>query len=323
MANVVPIRGAREAPKASQNRMETLIVSADDVNAWKVPPFQRPLRVNQKVMDIAEELKASECIEGVITLGKIAKDQSLYIVDGQHRIEAFRLSGLPEVIADIRVLTVDSMTDMADEFVRLNSAIVRMRPDDILRGLESSIPAIASIRKQCDFVGYDSIRRGGSKAILSMSAVIRCWAGSSFETPTPGATGQSVATMAKNLEADSLQHLTTFLLAAHAAWGRDPEYYRLWSNLNLTMCMWLWRRLVLDRDRVGLKRYAVLSIAEFKQCLMSVSADGDYLAWLPGRNLNDRDRSPCYVRLKAIFTRRLQSTSAKKVNLPAPAWSSR
>lgn len=61
-----------------------------------------------------------------------------------------------------------------------------------------------------------------------------------------------------------------------------------------------------------------------KKCLMSVSADSDYLAWLPGRNLSERDRSPCYSRLKVIFSRRLtEDNGGKKQMLPAPAWASK
>jgi hypothetical protein len=118
--------------------------------------------------------------------------------------------------------------------------------------------------------------------------------------------------------------MVVFLATAHAAWGRDPENFRLWSNLTLALCMWLWNRLVMDRDRFGNKRYAVLTVNDFKKCLMSVSADADYLAWIIGRNLSDRDRSPAYTRLKAIFVRRLnQDAPSKKWQLPSPAWASK
>ncbi len=323
--SVIPFKGAREAPKASQSRMETIIVSSVEVGTWKVPGFQRPLRVNAKVLSVSEVLRRTECIEGVITLGKLARDNSTYIVDGQHRIEAFKLSGLKEVIADIRLVQFETLGEMADEFVRLNSSLVKMRPDDLLRGLESSVPALQVIRKNCEFVDYDQIRRNSSAPVLSMSSVIRCWSGSLGETPSGNIGGQSVAVAAQNLDASNVQNLVGFLLTAHAAWGRDPEYYRLWGNLNLSVCMWLWRRLVLDRDRVGNKRYALLDIASFKQCLMSVSANGDYLQWLPGRNMPDRDRSPCFNRLKTIFARRLADSAPdrKKILLPAPAWASK
>jgi hypothetical protein len=325
MGSIISIKGVREAPRASQNKMETKILSADEIGEWKIPPFQRELRVNQKLLDVSEQMKELEVIEGVITLGRIVKDQTIYVIDGQHRIEAFKLSGLKEVIADIRMLTVDSMDDLSEEFVRLNDSLVKMRPDDMMRGLESSIPAIALIRKSCPFIGYDQVRRSGNSPILSMSVVIRCWNGSSGETPSSNASGRSSAALARNMDAMSQSSLISFLGTAHAAWGRDPEHYRLWSALNITICMWLWRRLVMDRDRAGNKRYVVLTAAEFKQCLMSLSADSDYVQWLLGRNMSDRDRSPCWTRLKAVFVHRLTDIygDRKKAILPAPAWASK
>lgn len=326
-SNVVSLKGTREAPKSLRSSMETLIVSIDQVNQWKVPPFQRPVRVNAKVEAIAETLKQSGCeITGVVTLGKIAKDPAMWIVDGQHRLEAFRMSGMTEVIADVRIINFDTMAEMAEEFVRLNSALVRMRPDDILRGLEPTTPALRTISRECDFVGYTQIRRGGSSGpILSMASVIRVWVGSDAETPTSNTNGMPVASMAGSLSDESVENLVRFLHVAQAAWGRDPEYYRLWGGLNLAVCMWLWRRLVIDRNRAGNKRIAVLSIAQFKQCLMSVSADHNYLDWLQGRTLSDRDRSPCYGRIKKAFVSRLTEElgDSKAAILPQPAWASR
>lgn len=325
MGNVVPIKGAQQPPKSVQSRMDTLIITPGMVNAWKIPSWQRPVRINAKVQAAIERIKASETVEGVLTLGALKSDPaSLYIVDGQHRVEAFKLSDLPEAIADVRVCIFADMSEMSDEFVQLNSSLVKMRPDDILRGLESSVPALRTIRKTCEFVGYDQIRRGGQSPIVSMSALLRCWSAAGFETPAGSNSGLSAGGLAQSIDQASLQNLIAFLSTTHSAWGRDPEYYRLWGNLNLTICMWMWNRLVIDRDRSGPKRYAVLNIPEFKRCLMSVSADGDYLSWLPGRNLGDRDRSPCYSRLKSIFARRLaEEAKGKKPALPSPAWASK
>lgn len=324
MGNVVSINSAARPPKSVQSKMETLIITRPMVNEWRIPPFQRPVRINSKVQAVVQQINSSETIEGVVTLGKIRTDPTLYIVDGQHRIEAFKLSEIGEAIVDVRICSFGSMGEMADEFVQLNSSLVKMRPDDILRGLEDSTPALKQIRKSCEFVGYDHIRRGTSSPIVSMSALIRCWSGSLYETPATSNSGLSAATLAQNLDQVSVQNLIAFLSTAHAAWGRDPEYFRLWGNLNLTLCMWLWNKLVIDRDRSGNKRYALLDIPKFKRCLMSVSADGEYLAWLQGRNLGDRDRSPCYTRIKGIFARRLSDdTSGKKTALPSPAWASK
>lgn len=324
MGHVVSIKGAHLAPKSEQSRMDTLIVTQELANEWRIPPFQRPCRVNAKVMSVAEQIKATETIEGVITLG--LHQGNYYIVDGQHRTEAFKISGLAEAIADVRVILFSRMADMADEFVRLNSSLVKMRPDDILRGLESSLPMLTQIRKSCEFVGYDQIRRGTSSPIVSMSALLRCWVAASYETPaSSSAAAGGAAKIAQAIDQSSTQNLIAFLATAHAAWGRDPEYYRLWGNLNLALCMWLWNKLVIDKDRLGNKKYASLNIPEFKRCLMSVSANAEYLEWLPGRNLTDRDRAPAYTRLKKIFASRLTQDSGgkRKITLPQPAWATR
>lgn len=323
MGSVISINGAKEAPKSEQSRMETIIITQPMVAAWKIPPFQRPLRINEKVRAVTEQIKNSETVEGVITLGKLRGDPSHYIVDGQHRIEAFKLSEIAEAFADVRVVSFLTMSEMADEFVRLNSSLAKMRPDDILRGMEASISSLKAIRKSCEFVGYDQIRRGKSSPVLSMSALLRCWSAASYETPAGSSSGLSAAGLVQSLDQTSLQNLIAFLSVAHAAWGRDPEYHRLWGNINLALCMWLWNRLVIDRDRIGSKRYVVLNIPEFKQCLMSLSANGDYLDWLQGRNLNDRDRSPCYSRIKSIFSKRISDDTTRKVSLPSPAWASK
>lgn len=49
MAVILPIKGTREAPKSVRSKMETIIFSQKEIDGWRVPPFQRPLRVNEKV----------------------------------------------------------------------------------------------------------------------------------------------------------------------------------------------------------------------------------------------------------------------------------
>jgi hypothetical protein len=318
--NIVPIKGAQLPPRSDQNRMDTIIITQEMVAAWKIPPF----RINAKVQATVQTIRENQTIEGVLTLGKVRTENALYIVDGQHRLEAFKLSEIEEAIADVRVMNFLDFGEMAEEFVRLNSSLVAMRPDDILRGLENSTPALEKIRKACPYVGYDQVRRGNSVSpVVSMSALLRCWYGSRAETPANSTSNLSAAGMAKNLDHQSTDNLIAFLSVAHAAWGRDPEYFRLWSNLNLTLCMWLWNRLVMDRERGNTKRYAVLSIPEFKRCLMSVSANGEYISWLLGRRLSDRDRSPAYAKIKTAMVKRLNEESpGNKIKLPSPSWSS-
>lgn len=307
MTNIINIKGTREAPKSVSSKMDTLIFSVEEVSQWLIPPFQRPLRVNDRVRAVAEELKNNGgVISGVVTLGRVAGVKTMWLVDGQHRIEAFKISGLPECIADVRLCNFASMGEMADEFVNLNSSLVKMRPDDILRGLEASLPLLAKLRQDCPFVGYDQLRRNTASPVVGMAVVLRAWAGAGGETPTGTSIGKSAATLAQELTADTVDHLTEFLRLARTAWGSDPGCFRLWSGLNLTMCIWIYRRLVIATERDAVKRTIYLSQQEFQRCLMSVAASQDYVDWLLGRVMNDRDRSPCYSRLKAIFVRRLR-----------------
>lgn len=323
--NVVPIKGAKTAPRGKQTKMETLLLSPVVMEGWKNPPFQRQKKINDKVREVSDKIKAEGgIIPGILTLGQLPHDRNVWLLDGQHRREAALLSGLDEFIADIRVYEAVDMADMGEEFVRLNSSLVRMTPDDVLRGMEAAMPLIHKIRKECPFVGYGQVRRGTASPMLSMSAAIRCWVLSSKETPS-GVSGGAI-TLAWALTDDECEHLVRFLVTARAAWGDDLEYARLWGNLNLTICMWLYRRLVVDRVRTGSKRVIVLTVDQFRKCLLSLSASHDYLDWLVGRNLSERDRSPALMRIKSAFASRLRQDGllgGHKHALPQPAWASR
>ena len=314
------------APKKHSSTMDTKIVTLDEANAWQIPPFQRPVRINPKVAAMADELKADGvAVSGIITLGRLKDDRAYWLVDGQHRREAFRLSGLEEIIMDLRIVHYDTMAEMAAEFVHLNTALVRMRPDDLLRGIVPSLPNIQSVLDECPYLGFANIRRGGgSGPLVSLSAVLRCWNTSANETPSSSSSGLTISGLAEQIDAEGSEDLIHFLKLAHAAWGRDPEYYKLWGNLNLALCMWLYRRLVLDKDRRGNKRVLVLTDQQFKSCLTALTSSADYLDWLGGKLLNDRDRSPALARVKAVFVRRLTADwGIAKPVLPMPAWASR
>ncbi|MCK1671051.1 hypothetical protein [Bradyrhizobium sp. 150] len=303
-------------------KTETTIITPAQAKSWELPVCQRPLRVTKKIMEVAENIRETGCIDGVITLGRLLGSTALYLVDGQHRRHGFLLSDVESAVCDIRIVTYGSMKELANAFIKENSSLVKMRPDDIMRAHEVTTPAISMVRSACPFVGYDSIRRGTTAShVLSMSVVVRCWFGSENETPTGTQSGKSSAVLAEMLTLSDASNLIEFLNIAHQAWGREPEYYRLWGAINLSLCMWLWRRLVVDTDRSGVRRYARLNATEFKNCLMALSADQNYLSWLVGRNSTDRDRSPCYTRLRTVISARLShENGGKRVNLPSPAW---
>jgi hypothetical protein len=303
--------------RKTMSHVETLGPSKEELLSWKVPPFQRPLRVNDKVRRVADVIKTDGgVIPGIITLGVLRNDKkTTWLLDGQHRREGAVLSGLSQFYVDVRICEFDMMAEMGQEFVDLNSHLVTMRPDDVLRGLEASSPALSKIRRECPFVGYDQIRRGPANPMLSMSAALRCWNASAQEVPAP--TGGGAARIAGDLTMEEADGLIVFLLLCDRAWARDPEFAVLWKNLNLALTMWLYRRTVVTAHSAKTAR---LSKDLFVKCMMALSANPDYLDYMVGRNLTERDRSPTYDRLKRIFARRIEQETGKKPMLPAPPW---
>lgn len=302
------------AERKTRTVVDTILVTPEILATWHSPPFQRPVRENDKVRALAEQLKHDGGVwPGIVTLGLL--DGTTYVVDGQHRRAAFLISQLKEGFTDVRVHHFETMADMGEEFVLLNSQLVRMRPDDVLRGLEESMPTLQEIRSRCPFVGYDMVRRCPSAPLVSMSSAVRCWKAATMEVPSHSS--HTAIELGRTLLDEEAGWMCDFLILAHEGFGRENEYARLWGVLNLTLCMWMYRKLVLTQYSSKSPR---LSKELFKKCLMSLSADTTYVDWLLGRKMGDRDRSPAYNRIKILFGRRLEAELHKKVTLPAPPW---
>jgi hypothetical protein len=305
--------------KKTKTVVDTIMVTPEILEKWKSPPFQRPIRENDKVRALAEEMKTDGGVwPGIVTLGIF--EGECYVVDGQHRKQAFLLSSLPEGYTDVRTHYFTAMGDMGEEFVRLNSQLVRMRPDDLLRGMEAAIAGLRRVREECPFVGYDQIRRSPATPMVGMSSVIRIWRASMGEVPVAGSI--SAMQMVTSMTDTDYEEMIGFLQVCLAAWGRDHAYARLWSALNMSLCAWLYRRLVLHPEMTS-ARIGPLTKELYKKCLMSVSASCDYIDWLVGRNTGERDRAPAYARLKSIIATRLWQEVGKKPILPQPAWAGR
>jgi hypothetical protein len=319
---IMPFAKPEAAPSRQfeKTQMETKLLSLDEMFRWKLPPFQREERQTQKVLEFAEELKCNGgMVSGTILLGMLrGQEDTVYLVDGQQRRHGCEISTMEEFIADISLKTYDSMADMAEDFKRANGRLVPFKPDDLLRAYEVTHVHLKQLHDDCPFIGYVNIRRNDDKgAVLSMSCALRCWFGSALVTP---ALQNQAVTLLDQLDESQRQCMTIFLRTAHNAWGTDRSYGRLWANLNLLMTMYLYRKLVLDP--VPSARRVPLPIEMFRKCLMSVSADGSYSDWLQGRNVGERDRAPCYRRLKTIFAQRLlREYNGKIFKMPKPDWS--
>jgi len=308
------VRPTTEAERRTRTTTDTWLFTPAQLQELVLPPFQRQLRVTPKVAEIAELVKEDGgIIPGVLTIGVL--DGKRYLVDGQHRREAFYLSELKEGCVDIRITHFASMGEMATEFRTLNSRIVNMRADDILRAIELENPNIAKIRKARPFVGYDMIRRGErSSLLLSMSATLRCWTGSAHEVPHASGSAADLATQVTDDERD---HLIGFLGCAHGAWGNDEAFHGLWKNLNLMLCMWIYRRMVIDAYS---KKIKLVSQDQFTRCMMSVSAASAYVDYLVNRPVAKTSLGPTYDRLRNIIVGRIEHDTGKRPFMPSPAW---
>ncbi len=320
-SNIIRMPGMKAAPiapRADRMRSDTIVVTVPWLDRVNKPSFQRALRVTDKVTQAAEEIKREGIIPGVITLG-VLKGET-YLLDGQHRMEAFRMSGAEEALADVRIRDFDSMAEMSKEFIKLNSALARMKNDDFLRAMESGNHHLADIRRRCPFVGYDHVRMtkpDGAGKLLLMANVIRVWFGSVGDVPHAG---PATTTAAEMLDADNTKDLCEFLTTCFEAWGKDKENYRLWGSLNMGIIMWLWRRLVRGEGRTSSKRFVDLTRDQFRSCLMALSAEPLYVEWLRSRGLAEAHRSPAYARIRTAFTRRLVEMGIKGPKYPMVDW---
>lgn len=320
-----------------RTKMEVEVISEEVLANWKVPGFQRPITINAKLTAVSEHIKAnSGTIPGTLTIGVF--DNEFYRVDGQHRIKAFEITGLKEGLADVKYVYFDTYEEMAAEFDALNSPIARMKPDDHLRAIEQTNPALHQLKKACPFIGYGTINRGRGTTVISMSVVLRAWSGSSTDTPV--ATGPTTQMLGNSLTSEDAEMITDFLKLALDAWGKDAVYGRLWTGMNMTLCMWLYRQVVLQkakdlykvtkvtegektRTKTTASKVTFLTREQFKEGLMSLSTTTNYVQWLMNRPLNEVNRGPCYDRIKKLFQARLTTIIGKKAHLPVPAWNVR
>jgi hypothetical protein len=302
-----------EAQKQTKTILEVIEFTQAEAKAWKSPSFQRPLKVNSKVEALAAEIKKSGgVIPGVLTFGIVAGEK--FLVDGQHRREAFALSGCEVGYADARSCVFSDEAEMGQEFVDLNSSLVRLKPDDVLRGLEKSYEPLAKLRRSCPFVGYGMFRMNDSAPILSMSTALRCWFGSAPEVPVASTSGIDAA---RSLTDEEVKQLGKFLGMAYDAWGRTSDASKLWNALNLMVVMWLYRRVSLAPAGPKIHR---MSADEFGVAMVSLLNSRTYVEFLAGRALNERNRSPAYARVKALFANHVAEKTGKRPALPQPSW---
>lgn len=311
--DVLPLRGKPE--KITRTKVDTIAFTQEEAASWKLPPIQRGLAITDKVLDVVDVIRDNDgVIPGIMTFGIL--NGETFVVDGQHRIYAFKQSECRTGYADVRYCYFDSMAELGAEFARLNRSLVRMKPDDFLRALEPAMPAISLIRKRCPNMAFNPGKKSGNNKV-SMSLALRAWSNSTKNTPRSHGLQASAEEIVCRMDETELDQFTMFMKLCFNAWGDLVESARLWGGLNLALCMWLYQRTVIGRHSA---RSAKLDDALFQKCLSTVGRDAEYYDWLRAKNTSEKSRSPAYDRLKKDFTKTIESETGGKVCLPQPDW---
>lgn len=264
---------------------------------FPLPSCQRAFRPSaKKRAEVLEEMIRTGRIPGQILLGTI-NGTDLYLVDGQHREIICLDAGIETILAEVRVRRFANMDELVKEYIRCNSKIASHTSGDQLKALVTLYPTtLGFISKKCSFVSFSSRRIDGGKANVNFSMCISAWTHSKRNKPTDGGFGK-VEDMARDLTPADAAQLAEFLKLAHDAWGREPAIATLWGNLNLTLCMWLYRRVVLAATVAPSRRKkAVTQVTpvQFRNALMELVGynKGNYVAILRNRTLsNDADNT--------------------------------
>lgn len=291
---------------------------------WVSPPFQRRLILNRKVKAIATTMRATEEIPGVIVLGVLGG--VVYLVDGQHRRQAFKDSGASQGVATVVTFEYADMAEMSSHYRELNSKISFGSPDDTLKAMAFSNDSIKEIKARCPFIGYGTRNRVGANAenFVSMAAFTNAWNTAGFDA-LKSSFGSAISFMGSVSTGEAVD-IAEAANAMHRAWGVGKEMSSLWKKLNVVCCLWFWRRSVLgwsgsSKANGSWKRSNQrVPAKDFERGFMSLSANGTYLDWLVGRSNMGKDSQECARRVKLIILDRIESDTGTRPPLPTSSW---
>ena len=76
MSELRIVKPSTEAEKSTQTTLDTWEITPNQARSWRMPPFQRPLRINEKVQVLAKTIRIEDgVIPGVFTLGLHEKER--------------------------------------------------------------------------------------------------------------------------------------------------------------------------------------------------------------------------------------------------------
>ena len=307
--------------KSGSVSTELMVLTHRIVEGWERPPFQRPAASAKKVSKLAVKIQDRGYLLTAIYLGVL--DGVTYLVDGQNRREAFIASGLVSIKAPVLTKHYPDgkpgLLEMCEDFLLINEHIQNPSANDKLRALEPTNVCISKIHSKCPFVGYTNLRRKEDSPIVSMAQVIRALITSGKEVPSsPGKSAVAHAMETKIHEADGL---STFLNVAFKAWGRDKEYKLFWKHMNMSLCLWYFRRMLRGPS---IKSQGTVTLEQFHNIFLALLANNRYHAILKkhsGGRMNDPEtRDPVCKELRGTIKASLKRDGVKDYYLPKLEW---
>lgn len=288
---------------------DVILATREMLENWKTPPGQRPLVITKKVKAWVPKIQESGEVPGRLLVCILHGMK--YIVNGHHRRWCALQTTRDEFVVTLDTETVTSEAELGRKAVGVNLPIAPpQKADDHLRHLEQSYPILQKIRRECPFIGYG---KSGGNTVMSVNAAILSWITSGTDSATVMKT--TVINVLDDISMEEISLMVHFFKTVYESWGKDSQYAKVWSKLNVTMMAWMWRNTVLSQAGPRVTR---LTPEQFCTGAMALTSDPHYLPWLIGRQLSERDKGPCYNKVKAIMVKRLTEVLHKKVILPSP-----
>ena len=257
-----------------------VLLTIDDLEYLMKPPCQRFVSKTKRVERLTEEmLKTGRLGVGILLVMGLPNGE-VHLVDGNHRIEAFRNSGLKSIIVSVQTKSAKTYKDIAEEYIRCQCSLKTSTVDDKLKGIAVGHPPLQKIAQFCTFVTY---KRASTRSdcLISMSDVVHCWFDASTNPPTrySGDKGIPIEECAKLITDKDAACIIEWLLVCQISLGTVNRV--LWAPLNMTLCLWLYKQMVKGGCKGPCTR---LKIAEFGRGLAGL-VNMKYTNYLKGLKL--------------------------------------
>ena len=315
----------------AQSRVVKIKLTPEVINSWLIPDWQRHVRTNPKGRQLCEDIKEIPILESMIIVGVIQRRGKyvLYLLDGHHRKEHFLKSGAPYIIIDVKFAYVETMGEMADLYLKCQDQIVKSSPNDNLKGLAVNSKTLNHIIKHCTCVTLDAARSGASNASVTMSTVIQVWYDSNLDPPkrnTLGSPPKSITDLAKKLTMRDAETIVAFIKICEEVFGFNNESSALWKHINLVLCLWLYRVMVLKTEWEGCEGYKVTYLDDKRFGIgLSALRHSRFYSSMTNKRLGSAvDRKEAYLNMTRWFLSGFPNNNGRtRVRLPKPTWASK